>query len=99
VGPLETGVIGHIFDLDKMKTGAAAAVSNLSEDGPRQFDAAIHDEPILGQKPPRPSFQGSGATIKIRGSQRRRDDIAANGNECSDLLTAAPKWLRSAKRS
>src|SRR5216684_8114216 len=33
VVPSSTGVIGHLFDLEKMKKGAAAAMNNLSEGG------------------------------------------------------------------
>ena len=33
VVPSSTGVIGHLYDLEKFKSGAAAAVAALREDG------------------------------------------------------------------
>src|SRR5690242_5534921 len=41
VVPSSTGVIGHLYDLDKFKAGAADAVAKLSADGLGDFARAI----------------------------------------------------------
>ncbi len=41
VVPSSTGVIGHLYDLNKFKAGAADAVAKLSEDGLGDFARAI----------------------------------------------------------
>jgi glutamate N-acetyltransferase/amino-acid N-acetyltransferase len=41
VAPCSTGVIGHLYDLERYASGVRAAVSTLSEDGLEQFARAI----------------------------------------------------------
>jgi glutamate N-acetyltransferase/amino-acid N-acetyltransferase len=67
VVPSSTGVIGHLFDLEKMKQGAAAAVNNLTEDGLGDFAKAIMTTDTR-PKTASTSFKAAGTTITIAGA-------------------------------
>ncbi len=67
VVPSSTGVIGHLYDLDKFKRGAVDAVRSLREDGLDDFAHAIM---TTDTRPKMAStrFKAGGATITLAGA-------------------------------
>src|SRR5258707_14461966 len=67
VVPSSTGVIGHLYDFDKFKRGAADAVRALREDGLAAFSQAIMTTDTR-PKTASTTFKASGATITLAGA-------------------------------
>jgi glutamate N-acetyltransferase/amino-acid N-acetyltransferase len=67
VAPTSTGVIGHLYDFAKFKTGAADAVRSLHEDGLSDFAHAIMTTDTRA-KTVSTSFKAGGSTITLAGA-------------------------------
>ncbi len=67
VVPSSTGVIGHLFDFDKFKIGAADAVRSLREDGLSDFAHAIMTTDTR-PKTASTTFKAGGTTITLAGA-------------------------------
>jgi len=67
VVPSSTGVIGHLYDLDKFKSGAVEAVRALREDGLADFSQAIMTTDTR-PKTASTTFKVGGATVAIAGA-------------------------------
>jgi glutamate N-acetyltransferase/amino-acid N-acetyltransferase len=67
VVPSSTGVIGHLYDLDKFKSGAVDAVRSLREDGLDDFAQAIMTTDTR-PKMASTAFKAGGATIMLAGA-------------------------------
>jgi len=67
VAPSSTGVIGHLYDFGKFKTGAADAVRSLREDGLADFAHAIMTTDTRA-KTASTSFKAGGSTITLAGA-------------------------------
>ncbi len=67
VVPSSTGVIGHLYDLDKFKSGAVDAVRSLREDGLDDFAHAIMTTDTR-PKMASTTFKAGGATITLAGA-------------------------------
>jgi glutamate N-acetyltransferase/amino-acid N-acetyltransferase len=67
VVPSSTGVIGHLYDFEKFKSGAARAVRSLSEDGLGDFARAIMTTDTR-PKTARTTFSAGGAKITMAGA-------------------------------
>jgi glutamate N-acetyltransferase/amino-acid N-acetyltransferase len=69
VVPSSTGVIGHLYDFAKFKSGAANAARSLREDGLRDFARAImttDTRPKIAST----TFKAGGATIALAGAAK-----------------------------
>ncbi len=66
VAPSSTGVIGHLYDFAKFKSGAADAVRSLREDGLADFAHAIMTTDTR-VKTASTSFKAGGSTITLAG--------------------------------
>ena len=69
VAPTSTGVIGHLYDFAKFKTGAADAVRSLREDGLADFAHAIMTTDTRA-KTVSTSFKAGGSTITLAGAAK-----------------------------
>jgi glutamate N-acetyltransferase/amino-acid N-acetyltransferase len=69
VAPSSTGVIGHLFDLEKFKAGAAAAVRELRADGLDDFARAIMTTDTR-PKMASTTIEAGGAQITIAGAAK-----------------------------
>jgi glutamate N-acetyltransferase/amino-acid N-acetyltransferase len=67
VVPSSTGVIGHLYDLDKFKSGAVDAVRALREDGLSDFAHAIMTTDTR-PKTASTTFKAGGETITLAGA-------------------------------
>jgi glutamate N-acetyltransferase/amino-acid N-acetyltransferase len=67
VVPSSTGVIGHLYDFAKFKSGAADAVRSLREDGLADFAHAIMTTDTRA-KTASTSFKAGGSTITLAGA-------------------------------
>lgn len=67
VAPSSTGVIGHLYDFAKFKSGAADAVRSLREDGLADFAHAIMTTDTR-VKTASTSFKAGGSTITLAGA-------------------------------
>jgi len=67
VAPSSTGVIGHLYDYAKFKSGAADAVRSLREDGLADFAHAIMTTDTR-VKTASTSFKAGGSTITLAGA-------------------------------
>jgi glutamate N-acetyltransferase / amino-acid N-acetyltransferase len=67
VVPSSTGVIGHLYDFAKFKTGAAEAVRSLREDGLADFAHAIMTTDTRA-KTASTTFRAGGSTITLAGA-------------------------------
>jgi glutamate N-acetyltransferase / amino-acid N-acetyltransferase len=67
VVPSSTGVIGHLYDLDKFKNGAADAARALHEEGLGDFAQAIMTTDTR-PKTASTTFKAGGATITLAGA-------------------------------
>src|ERR1700684_1166825 len=67
VVPSSTGVIGHLYDFDKFKSGAADAVRSLREDGLADFAHAIMTTDTRA-KTASTSFKAGGGTLPLAGA-------------------------------
>jgi glutamate N-acetyltransferase / amino-acid N-acetyltransferase len=67
VVPSSTGVIGHLYDFEKFKSGAAEAVRALRDDGLSDFARAIMTTDTR-QKIACTTFKAGGATITLAGA-------------------------------
>ena len=67
VAPTSTGVIGHLYDFAKFKTGAADAVRSLREDGLSDFARAIMTTDTRA-KTASTTFKAGGSTITLAGA-------------------------------
>ena len=67
VVPSSTGVIGHLYDFAKFKSGAADAVRSLRGDGLADFAHAIMTTDTRA-KTASTSFKAGGATIRLAGA-------------------------------
>ena len=65
--PSSTGVIGHLYDFAKFKSGAADAVRSLREDGLSDFAHAIMTTDTRA-KIASTTFKAGGATITLAGA-------------------------------
>jgi len=103
VAPSSTGVIGHLYDLEKMKIGAAVAVRNLSEDGLGDFARAIMTTDTR-PKTASTSFKAAGTTITIAGAVKGVGMISPKmatmlGYLMTDAAMAPGALRRSLKRA
>lgn len=103
VAPSSTGVIGHLFDLEKMKNGAAAAVRILSEDGLGDFAKAIMTTDTR-PKTASTSFKAAGTTLTIAGAVKGVGMISPKmatmlGYLMTDAAVAPGALRRSLKRA
>jgi glutamate N-acetyltransferase/amino-acid N-acetyltransferase len=69
VAPSSTGVIGHLYDFTKFKSGAADAVRSLSEGGFADFARAIMTTDTRA-KTASTTFKAGGATITLAGAAK-----------------------------
>ncbi len=103
VAPSSTGVIGHLFDFEKMKTGAAEAVRNLREDGLGDFARAIMTTDTR-PKTATTSFKAAGTTITIAGAVKGVGMLSPKmatmlGYLMTDAVVAPGALKRSLKRA
>jgi glutamate N-acetyltransferase/amino-acid N-acetyltransferase len=99
VVPSSTGVIGHLFDLEKMKQGSAAAVDNLSDNGLGDFAKAIMTTDTR-PKTASTSFKAAGTTITIAGAVKGVGMLSPKmATMLGYLMTDAAVALGALKRS
>ncbi|HXW84815.1 MAG TPA: bifunctional glutamate N-acetyltransferase/amino-acid acetyltransferase ArgJ, partial [Candidatus Binataceae bacterium] len=102
VVPGSTGVIGHLFDFDKFRAGAAAAVRELRADGLDDFARAIMTTDTR-PKVASSTISAGGATITIAGAAKGVGMIAPHmatmlAYLVTDAAASAPQ-LRVALKS
>ena len=101
VVPNSTGVIGHLYDLEKYSTGAAAAVNQLREDGMADFARAIMTTDTR-PKTALTKLRMAGETITIAGAVKGVGMISPNmatmlGYIVTDAAIAPAALKRSLK--
>ena len=79
--PSSTGVIGHLYDFEKFKSGAADAVRSLRDDGLADFAHAIMTTDTR-PKTASTTFKAGGATITLAGAVKGvGHDLAEDGDD------------------
>ena len=102
VVPSSTGVIGHLYDFEKFKAGAAQAARAIREDGLGDFARAImttDTRPKIAST----TFKAGGATITLAGAVKGVGMISPNMATMLGYLmtdaTIAPARLRRSLKS
>jgi glutamate N-acetyltransferase/amino-acid N-acetyltransferase len=101
VVPSSTGVIGHLYDFDKFKNGAADAVRSLREDGLSDFAHAIMTTDTRA-KIASTTFKAGGSTVTLAGAVKGVGMISPKmatmlGYLVTDAAIASPLLKKSLK--
>jgi len=101
VVPSSTGVIGHLYDFEKFKVGAAEAVRSLRDDGLGDFARAIMTTDTR-PKTASTTFKAGGATITLAGAVKGVGMISPRmatmlGYLVTDAAIGAPGLKKSLK--